>query len=676
MKEVALIYYMRSKDGAPLYHKKNLERIFGNSVSVKLYFTTELFENEFIYADAYLLSSEYLFPHIRNHISDYRTIIVMDRSFQKSGIFPIFKIPSGSDVLLVNDTPESSIHAIHMLYRLGFSNLNLIPYDSSLLDSGIYDEIEYATTPDEIKLVPLHIKNVIDCLARVISFKTLLALSDILNLKSDLIQRNMMQHLNITTEPDFNYSSYYINNYLIGLMLNHTVYDSDIAIIVVTADYKIVYANKKGAYIFNSKDLSPHQKKFIYILGNTDTDTIVDLYEKKYNFFKTSFTLMDDLVGYCFELQEINNMEERKKSFSVPQQNVKGLYAYYKFENIIHQSNALSKTINIAKKAASTDYTIHIRGESGTGKELFAQSIHNYSERKNGPFVAINCAALPESLLESELFGYEEGAFTGSIKGGKSGVFEQAQKGTIFLDEIGDISLKLQVRLLRVLQERQITRLGSEKVINVDVRIIAATNQDLEQLIKTGLFRSDLFHRINTIPLNIPPLRKRKEDILPLVENFMGNQYYSITSSEKNLLLDYSWPGNVRELENVINYYKVLGTFPDFIKNNNLSTNQFNENQKIDNNISNYFTSKEAEYIIKIKILKYLSQKSMAIHGLGREKILNRLKEEQIKISNAQLRNTLYSLKEEGLISISVGRAGCRITEQGISFLISAQEQN
>jgi transcriptional regulator with PAS, ATPase and Fis domain len=200
-----------------------------------------------------------------------------------------------------------------------------------------------------------------------------------------------------------------------------------------------------------------------------------------------------------------------------------------------------------------------IIGETGTGKELFAQSIHNSSLRANGPFVAINCAALPENLLESELFGYVEGSFTGARKGGKIGLFELAHKGSIFLDEIGDMPLNLQTRLLRVIQEKEVMRIGDDRVIPVDVRIIASTNKDLQMSVEKGEFRRDLYYRLNILTLKVPSLRKRKGDIANLVKHFI-NEYASefkknirgLTEEAENYLHSLNYPGNVRELEGVI----------------------------------------------------------------------------------------------------------------------------
>jgi len=237
----------------------------------------------------------------------------------------------------------------------------------------------------------------------------------------------------------------------------------------------------------------------------------------------------------------------------------------YQYDEIIGKSGAMQEIFKLITRIAPTDSTVLITGESGTGKELIAQAIHGNSNRCYMPFIAVSCGALPDSLLESELFGYEKGAFTGA-EHTKKGRFEMADKGTIFLDEIGDISLKTQVDLLRVLQQKEFRRLGGEEVIKVDVRILAATNRDIQTAIKENRFREDLYYRLNVISIHVPPLRDRKEDIPLLVETFirrycleMNKEEMKMAPNALKLLLDYDWPGNVRELENVIERALVIG---------------------------------------------------------------------------------------------------------------------
>lgn len=234
-----------------------------------------------------------------------------------------------------------------------------------------------------------------------------------------------------------------------------------------------------------------------------------------------------------------------------------GFKAKYHFSQIVHNSLVMDAIILDAVSFSYSDSNVLIYGETGTGKELFAQSIHNSSPRRNNPFVAINCSALSESLLESELFGYVEGAFTGAAKGGKTGFFEIAHRGTIFLDEIGDISPKLQSRLLRVLQEKEIIRLGNDTVIPVDVRVISATNKNLKEAVAKGEFRQDLLYRLDVLELNLPPLRKREHDIALLLNHFIhfehertGCHLHAICDQSLEELIRYPWPGNIREMKN------------------------------------------------------------------------------------------------------------------------------
>jgi two-component system response regulator GlrR len=242
-------------------------------------------------------------------------------------------------------------------------------------------------------------------------------------------------------------------------------------------------------------------------------------------------------------------------------QRLKGLLKEkYDFANIVANSDKMQRVLETVTRIADTESTVYIHGESGTGKELIAKAIHLASGRKDKPFVAINCAALPETLLESELFGHEKGSFTGAIRSTK-GLFTQADGGTIFLDEIGDMPLSIQVKLLRALEERQFYPIGSEKTVQVDVRVIVATKKDLEEEVKKGAFREDLFYRIHVIPIRLPPLKERKEDIPHLVDHLLKKICEQMKKNIKGLapqamqkLMLHDWPGNVRELENVLEY--------------------------------------------------------------------------------------------------------------------------
>ncbi|MBO8176730.1 MAG: sigma 54-interacting transcriptional regulator [Bacillus sp. (in: Bacteria)] len=261
-------------------------------------------------------------------------------------------------------------------------------------------------------------------------------------------------------------------------------------------------------------------------------------------------------VGVIHDMSEIQALT---KELDRAKRIIRNLEAKYSFDDIIGEAEEMKLAIEQAKLGAKTPATVLLRGESGTGKELFAHAIHNASDRKYNKFVRVNCAAISETLLESELFGYEEGAFSGAKRGGKRGLFEEANNGSIFLDEIGELSSNTQAKLLRVLQENEIVRVGGTKPIPINVRIIAATNVNLEKGIANGTFREDLYYRLNRMPIQIPPLRKRKEDIPLLCERLIqkinqdyGRNVEGVSQAAMEILMAYDWPGNVRELENIL----------------------------------------------------------------------------------------------------------------------------
>jgi len=329
---------------------------------------------------------------------------------------------------------------------------------------------------------------------------------------------------------------------------------------------------------------------------------------------------------------------------------------------IVGKAESMQEVFKAIGKISKTDITVLIRGESGTGKELIAQSVHTNSSRNNKPFIAINVAAIPHELLESELFGHEKGSFTGA-QSQRIGRFEQALGGTLFLDEIGDMHPELQTRLLRVLSSHEFYRVGGQKPIKSDVRIIAATNQNIEQLIKTGKFREDLYHRLNVFRIELPPLRKRKEDIPMLVKHFLSKSAAEIKGDEKGIdknamkiLNDYDWPGNIRQLENTCRYITVMAPsasitaddIPDEIKNDNQSnvSDAVNVNldgtssweESLSSHIKNVLSdvndltplSKELEKLLLREALKASKGRKIdaaKILGLGRNTITRKIKD-------------------------------------------------
>ena len=360
-----------------------------------------------------------------------------------------------------------------------------------------------------------------------------------------------------------------------------------------------------------------------------------------------------------FDINEIRKLAIKATKSSKPVQND---VAQESNSEIVGKAESMQEVFKAIGKISKTDITVLIRGESGTGKELIAQSVHTNSTRSNEPFIAINVAAIPHELLESELFGHEKGSFTGA-QSQRIGRFEQALGGTLFLDEIGDMHPELQTRLLRVLSSHEFYRVGGQKPIKSDVRIIAATNQNIEDLIKTGQFREDLYHRLNVFRIELPPLRKRKEDIPALVEYFLKKSADEIKSERKDIeenamdiLNEYNWPGNIRQLENTCRYITVMAPstsitiddIPDEVKNIEMITNGLTQVNGLDANIDWEVTlsdhiksvlkdqkdltnlSKELEKILLQEALKASNGRRIdaaKILGLGRNTITRKIKD-------------------------------------------------
>ena len=351
----------------------------------------------------------------------------------------------------------------------------------------------------------------------------------------------------------------------------------------------------------------------------------------------------DDMGGRSFVI--IINKEDSKVNFpSNNYRNSRNNSKFYSFKDIIGDSEAIKESIELAKIASQGSSNVLIMGESGTGKELFAQSIHNNSSRRNKPFIDVNCGALPISLGESELFGYEGGSYTGAKKEGQPGKFELANGGTLFLDEIGELPLSLQASLLRVIQERKVTRIGGTTSKDIDIMIIAATNRNLFEAVQNNTFRGDLFYRLNVFNINIPPLRARKEDISKTISNFIEkyNEVFNtniegIAESALNILFNYNWPGNVREMENIIERAVQIA------KNKNIESRdlpvyiQLSVDPKVADKTANIsiIEAKERETIINIlKKTKGNAKVAAEILGISRATMYRKLSKLDININN------------------------------------------
>lgn len=418
---------------------------------------------------------------------------------------------------------------------------------------------------------------------------------------------------------------------------------------IITCDVEdnIILANKKAEELFGYElsELKPssmgklidnwsHIKSSLKAEKDIiNEDVYVNIAAGRIQFNMSAYAIYDS-QGAIDEI--ICVFEEIKKIRKLAGKIMSG-QATYTFDKIIGREESFLKVIEYAKKIADSKSTILIMGESGTGKELFSQSIHNYSSRAEEPFIAVNCGAIPRELIESELFGYEEGAFTGAKRGGHAGKFEISDGGTIFLDEIGEMPLDMQTKLLRAIEEGVITRIGGQKQIKVDTRVIAATNKDLKQEVENGNFRKDLFYRLNVLPIYLPPLRERKEDIIPLIKYLMRNISHRLNKKPVNIpedylqrMIEYNWPGNIRELENVVEL---------IINTEALPLNIFDGKTDSVSGLMplkrEYLSLKEIEKEHILKVIKRFDgniSQTAAVLGIGRNTLYRKLEEYGINI--------------------------------------------
>lgn len=416
---------------------------------------------------------------------------------------------------------------------------------------------------------------------------------------------------------------------------NAVIQTSEEGILMINQQGAVETCNPTAEQIFGEKAenlIGKNEKE----ISNHKLQQVLKRIKNKHG--QGSFTLRELIVTYesvivdhervgtvitLREFSKIQKLESKVRRELVS----RGLTAKFTFDDIIHCSKNMEDVIETSKEYATTDSTVLILGESGTGKELLAQAIHNASSRRDGPFVAVNLAALPETLLESELFGYADGAFTGAMKGGRQGYFELAHRGTIFLDEIGEIPTQIQTRLLRVLQEKEVLRVGGDRIIPVDIRVIAATNQKLWQLVKEGKFRDDLYFRLSVLHLRVPPLRKRKEDIPELVNFFLrklgsNNSFADFPKELQNFFLSYPWPGNIRQLENLVErlYLRVKTEkdIPQFIEDSLRETEEDMEVQDENVMMINYGTMEDIEkQVIKQMLERYDNNRTLVAELLG-----------------------------------------------------------
>lgn len=550
----------------------NLREVFGNTFEFSFYYINKMENIEEM--DLILVMIKERILNIISYVKDTTKILPVKRTITRDTFEKLKSLRNYSEVLVVNDTVETTMELIATFYELGLNNIRFIPYN--LGDN--YDDIPIAVTANEAHLVPNNIK-CIDIGYRPLDIST---------------------YIEILSRLDMPFQNYHSN-------------------------------------------LEKYDSKYISQEKN------------------------------ALNSIKLNKTVEKLTNALKSQSKQKGFYAQYTFDSIITESKDMLFKMEKAKKLAKHDINVLIYGESGTGKELFSQAIHNYSNRKNLPFIGVNVTAIPPNLLESEFFGYAEGAFTGAKKGGHKGIFEKCSGGTLFLDEIGDMSLDMQGKLLRVLEEKCIMPVGAHKFIDVDVRIIAATNKDLKKEILKGTFREDLYYRLKAAVIRILPLRERMEDFHLLSRKFLDKKDIKFSKEALRILTSYGWYGNVRELKNVCSYINIMDC-DEFIDLDDIPDDILEEAYEgAYEDIGVYDDSEEKNIYISsdkiLVILKSIKEISKISSSVGRKSIKEHLNNLGVEIGEGEIKGILAQLKENGLIIQQRGRKGAILTLKGENML-------
>lgn len=663
-------------------HCQQLKELFGEKIEVKSYSFDVDNIDSIIDADLVAISFHSIYVTVKKYIPNKSQVVIINPTITVDQYNQIINIPAGEKVMVVNYSSEMTMETIALFDQLGINHIEFSPVYPGIKN---VPNLKIAVTPGEPQHVPSFVEKIIDIGHRVIDASTIVDIAIKLNMHYLLQEDRLIDHFEGLKTHSSGLEALLGKTNTLESELDSLLNVLDDGIIAVDASGLIHAFNKRAEKIIGYKKENVIGKNAKDIVPQIPINKVIDTAEPikailikiKGDDISTTIVPVITLKTVTGALVIINEFtEEEKNQHKLRVQLLgKGHKAKYKFKNIVGKSPDMEELKNIAKRMAKSDSSVLISGESGTGKELFAQAIHNDSKRKDYQFVAVNCAALPESLLESELFGYEEGAFTGARKGGKLGLFELAHKGTLFLDEIGEMALNLQARLLRVIQEREVMRIGADRVIKIDIRIIAATNKNLKELVDKGKFRNDLYYRLKVLPLETISLRDRREDIMLLVDNMQKELEVEFELAQDTIraFRNYSWEGNVRELKNYVEYLAHLGK--KIIDIQDIPFNKQKTEKAIDfNNInkdrvqqfSKYIEGYEKEYIFVLECLENSFNNRVRI---GRRSITKLAEKKGIFLSENQTRKMLDILKEYKMIRLSNGRGGTQITDLGMQTL-------
>lgn len=593
--------------------------------------------------------------------SEDRTVY-MNLTFTRHAVDVVCAYPSGTTALLVNQSRHMAMESISQLYHIGLKGVQLLPYAPEM---EAVPEAELAFAPGEVDLVPSGIRAV-DLGPRFPSANTVCEIALKLGNAFFLESKKFARYTASLADVDYSLQRISSANLTMENKLEIILNTLDEGIVCTDESGRVNLINKTAQRLLGvrrkdtlGRSAAEMFPELTFVVKAFSQPQLLNVRGAEIGVTITPLQIGDRQVGTFAVLRHFEGEESRQTTLRL-QKATKNHRVRYTFDDIAGNSPAITKAKEIAGRMAGNNASVMLQGESGTGKELFAQAIHSASLRRDGPFIAVNCAALTETLLESELFGYVDGAFTGAKKGGKPGLFECAHQGTLFLDEIETMSSALQVKLLRVLQEREVVRIGSVDVIPVDVRILSATNEDLLRKVRQGKFRQDLYYRLSVIPLQIPPLRERREDILQLANTFLHQLGADLILSDqvKVTLIQYSWPGNVRELRNCMEYLMYMGCHV---------VNVEDLPPPLQGHPAAALVAGESDGLAhqERRLLQILGEFYLRHQGVGRQGLVRACVERGFAISEHEVRQSLQLFQEYGWASIGRGRSGTHLTSAG-----------
>ncbi len=615
-------------------------------------------------ADMILLHEPSVLEIMSRYIKCDCPILLMRRTITSTALDKLRNIPHGSRAVVVNLNDYMARETLVNIYQLGIKDLILSTWSPEKKE---FPEVDYIITPRIYNFLPREDIPKVVIGSRILTIELIMDILSYFNANISTINRIINRHL--TESPNFFHGVNYMleNNKFLSVQLDLLFNKLSKGVAIVDKNNIITYTNNLFSEYLNIapekflnipvEELINLNKSLSFIDNNKEaSNELIDIDNKKIIVNTDNLYNDDEYMGKVITLQSYNQVQYvqqtvHKKMFS------NGNKAKYFFSDLKGNHPNFIKSIDLAKKFSNSDSPILILGESGTGKELMASAIHNHSNRRNNPYVAVNCGSIPNELLESEFFGYQEGAFTGSKKGGSIGLFEKANGGTIFLDEISEIPYNLQSRLLRVLQEQEIRKVGSNYNISIDVRVISATNIDLYRLVEENKFRKDLYYRLNVFQLNLPSLNRRKSDIKLMLKYFLGEHENKVSKEFYIFLNHYSWPGNIRELKNLVEYVIVtsedkidLSSLPEYFK----KPDNF-QDIRINRSLS----------LVEFLMLKLIYENELKKLSTGRANLTEYFSNLYYEISEVKIRSILKSLEKKEFIYIPKGRAGCGTTNKG-----------